>query len=327
MARKSAGFFRMAPESPQRRWCFTLFDFDTWGAAAEAAWPLEGLRYLVAQPELCPDTGRRHWQGYVEARRPLRFGGFGRRWPELWPSRTHWERARGSREQCRDYCRKEDTRDPDGTGVELGEFGGGGQGRRSDLAAIQDTVRSLASAGATAGQVEAELYEKHFSATIRYDRALVRYVSLQTRRPRGDPPRVAVYQGATGTGKTRRFYDEEEDHWRAPPATAGSQLWFDGYRGQRAVLFDDYDGRSVKLPLMLQLLDRYPLDVPVKGGFTHWTPRTIVFTTNIPIDRWYDGETEAHRAALERRITEVWSFEQGREPERVENWRVFYRDV
>ena len=292
----------MSQRSPSRSWCFTVFAQD-FGEDLVALWPVEGVRYIVCQRERCPETARLHWQGYVETERPCRFSWFRDRG---WPSGSHFERRRGTRDEARDYCRKEDTRDANTHPLELGSWLTGGQGSRSDLTALRDRVRAAVTDGATGTAIQDILYEDFFAAAIRYDRGISRYVARAIRRPRPDPPRVVVYQGATGTGKTRKFFeDHQEDHWRAPAATSGSQLWFDGYTGQKAVLFDDYDGAAIKLPLLLQLCDRYPLDVPVKGGFAYFCPMHIVFTTNVPVDRWYDGANVEQRAALERRITEV----------------------
>ena len=40
--------------------------------------------------------------------------------------------------------------------------------------------------------------------------------------------------------------------------------WFDGYMGQKVVCFDDFRKDFCTFHELLRLLDRYPMDVPVK---------------------------------------------------------------
>ena len=145
---------------------------------------------------------------------------------------------------------------------------------------------------------------------VRYPRGLQGLVNhMASTRVREHPPQVLVCYGPTGSGKTRSVYDNHDlqDVWRAPVANTGHQ-WFDGYLGQRIALFDDFDGEHPSITVMLQVLDRYPLQVPIKGGFISWYPEIIYITTNISPRRWYKDADSAHRAALLRRITEQRRF-------------------
>lgn len=49
-------------------------------------------------------------------------------------------------------------------------------------------------------------------------------------------------------------------------------MWYD------AVVFDDFRADVCELHYLLQLLDGYPLDVPIKGGFVAWRPKRIYIT-------------------------------------------------
>ena len=91
-------------------------------------------------------------------------------------------------------------------------------------------------------------------------------------------------------------------------SNTGNQ-WFDGYYGQSNALFDDFDGQHPSITMMLQILDRYPLQAPVKGGFVNWTPTTIYITTNLPFEEWYPDAHAVHREALRRRVTEFKHFD------------------
>ncbi len=311
---------RTAP--PARAWCFTIYGqthFEQW---FETNWPSlsELVRYCCFQKESCPDTQRLHYQGYVECRRPLRFSALGR---AGFPNDTHYERRLGTRDEARNYCRKPETRVAGPW--EFGEWQSGGAGTRNDLTGLYETVTEGIGRGQSGHQIWTTVYDKHFKAGILYSNGISRFIASRYRSPRADPPRVTVYQGSTGSGKTRAVYAAEANLWRAPPATSGSALWFDGWSGHDAALFDDFDGTSIKLPLLLQLIDRYDMDVPVKGAFTYWNPKRVYFTTNIPVNLWYDGQDNKHIAAMERRIDAVFDFDVDKEtPLDFDKWRRFY---
>ncbi len=63
------------------------------------------VRYVCWQPEICPETGTPHLQIYAEFTRPVRIGqaqaALGL------PNTVHCETRRGTRNQARDYTRKE----------------------------------------------------------------------------------------------------------------------------------------------------------------------------------------------------------------------------
>lgn len=286
-----------------RRWCFTSYaenicHGDLGGTGHVLP---EHARYAIFQRERCPETGRLHWQGYIEFTGPMRMRKVQRL---ICDERAHMEPARGDRNVCRDYCRKEESRES--PPVELGEFTRGGQGTRNDIGAVLDVIRREPII-ANAVRI---LYDDHGPAMVRYPRgiqaAIQHYASRKTRE---GPPTVFVHIGEPGSGKTRAVYDNHDMHdvWRAPVSTSNVQ-WFDGYANHPIVLLDDFDGHHPSITVMLQALDRYPLQVPVKGSHVNWVPTTIYITTNIPFKDWYPEAAEVHRRALKRRITEIIQF-------------------
>lgn len=116
-----------------------------------------------------------------------------------------------------------------------------------------------------------------------------------------------MYWGRTGSGKTRAVYDNvsnTHDIYFHP-----SGQWFDGYDGQPIALFDDYGGSEFKLTYLLKLLDRYPMRVPIKGGYVSWAPHEIYITSNRAPSEWYPNAYTEHYDALKRRFTNVVYFE------------------
>lgn len=117
-------------DTPARRWCFTEFNVEAIERMTDNAFAnslSEQIRYMVFQKEECETTKRLHLQGYVELTKPQRFT-----WVKANISATaRWAKANGNRDQAREYCMKEDTR-IEGP-WEFGDFGAGGQGKRTDL--------------------------------------------------------------------------------------------------------------------------------------------------------------------------------------------------
>lgn len=201
-------------------------------------------------------------------------------------SRAHLEVARGSGSDNRKYCSK------DGKFFEFGEIRN--QGKRSDIAAFVEACRD--------GLSWEEALAGYPAVLARYGRFADRVIG-QFQPVRGWVPEVYVYWGETGTGKSRRAFEEAE----SPYVHSGGQ-WFDGYVGEADVIFDDFGGSEFKLTYLLKLLDRYPMRVPVKGSFVNWVPKRIFITSNYSPKDWYSNAREEHVKALFRRITKVVVF-------------------
>ncbi len=273
-----------------KRWCFTINNFIPDEVLSLRRLGRMGAEctYLVFGRETS-ESGTRHLQGYCEFKLRRRL----RQAKALLGDRAHLEISRGTPEQASAYCQKDLDFESFGTLA----IGKSTQGTRSDLDEIRDLIHD--------GIEEEKLAEEHFSTWVIHRRAFREYRSLRS-MPRNSPTEVYVFWGDTGTGKTQKVYGLEEDLWVAPD----NQLnWFDGYSGQEAALFDDFVGcKNAKYGLLLRLLDRYPMQVPVKGGFTNWRPARVYITSNLPPEGWFFGVSELQRAALRRRLDSVEHF-------------------
>lgn len=151
------------------------------------------------------------------------------------------------------------------------------------------------------GATMEELYQDHFFVFSRNRRHLEPYIN--SRRCERIPPKVEVLIGATGVGKTRYVHELARIHFGGDLWIYDGEKdkeWFDGYVGQRVALFDDFRG-EIHFSRLLRLLDRYPCQVPVKGGFVRWNPERIFITSNVSYEWWYDLR-QPDLAALERRF-------------------------
>lgn len=255
----------------------------------------QGAGYCVFQREKGSETGTEHYQGYVH------FGGqrtVGVRLRSKFPTPIWLTRARGNPAANRAYCTKEDTREEGPW--EHGTLPGG-QGSRSDLTAFYDAVRH-------SGKRSLELMDEHHCIFARYPKFYTTILSLQMPALRTDRTvNVILSFGKTGVGKTRTVmekYAGDPTFYRAP---IGGGFWMDGYDGHKVVLIDDFLGAASKISLvhLLQLLDNYPVQVPVKGSFTWWYPELIIMTTNQHPWEWYDftRRLESYNALMRRFTT------------------------
>jgi len=140
--------------SSARDYCFTIHCSEGW-LFDDSDFHI--AKYLVLQLEECPETGSLHYQGWIELNTKTRRT---RVKEILKANHAHLEKRRGTREQARDYCMKEESR-VDGP-WEYGAWSASpGRGKRTDL---DDFVSFLKLPETTTEQV----YEQHSAMILRY---------------------------------------------------------------------------------------------------------------------------------------------------------------
>lgn len=264
-----------------KNWCFTLNNY-TEEEYEQLRNSNEKYDYIVIGKEK-GSNGTPHLQGHIVFKKKHS----ARTVKTIVGLRAHIEISKDPSASVK-YCKKE------GDYIEIGNEPIG-RGRRTDLQSVYETIK----AGATLGEIR----EQYFGLWCRYHRAFDRYY-MEISGKRDWQTEVFVFHGPTGTGKTKSVHDAVSEAREELYTHTGTD-WFDGYNGQPNVLFDDFGGHEFKLTYMLKLLDRYPMSVPIKGGFVNWIPRRIYITSNKHPDEWYQGAYSEHRQALFRRITEI----------------------
>lgn len=207
-------------------------------------------------------------------------------------SSLHIECRMGTQQEAITYCSKEESRisGPWQAGVPAS------QGTRNDLAEAKAAIDG--------GATEVDMWENHFSTMVRYGKSLDKYLMIRA-EPRNFKSLGIVLYGDAGTGKSRLAFDIAKT-----PYVHDSSQWFDGYRGQTDVIIDDYTG-TIAIGVFLKLLDRYPMQVPIKGGYVNWRPRRIFITSNLQPCDWYPKATPEQHAAIARRLEYVRFFGNG----------------
>lgn len=107
-----------------------------------------------------------------------------------------------------------------------------------------------------------------------------------------------VFWGPTGTGKSRRAWDEAGmDAYAKDPRTK----WWCGYHGQKNVVIDEFRG-GIDISHMLRWLDRYPVTVETKGSARPLMVEKIWITSNLAPMAWYPDVDKETMDALIRRL-------------------------
>lgn len=132
---------------------------------------------------------------------------------------------------------------------------------------------------------------------IRYFGQLQR-IAAHYAEPRAVERECRVYWGSTGLGKSHRAWAEAGlDSYPKVPST---KFW-DGYRGHKHVVIDEFRG-GISIEHLLRWLDRYPVLVEIKGSAVPLVAEKIWITSNLDPRLWYPTLDEMTLDALLRRI-------------------------
>lgn len=206
-------------------------------------------------------TGFVHWQICLAFRKRQRLSAC----TLLFGEGSHWELTRSA--AARDYVWKDET--------SLGErFEFGVCPINLSSGADWDAIWSSALSG-DLGSIPAGIRIRNYSS--------LRSIGSDFQRPVSVSRRVVVLWGATGTGKSRRAWDEAgEDAYAKCPRT---KFW-DGYSSERAIVIDEFRG-GIDVSHLLRWFDRYPVRVEIKGSTRPFLGESIWITSNIHPREWY----------------------------------------
>ncbi len=268
-----------------RNWVFTLNNpTDDELIALIASVDLDTTRYLVFQKEVAPTTGTLHIQGLIVFTNARTLAGLTRRGSPL--TRAHLEVMRGTIIQARQYCMKNETRLPGSEPVEIGNMPS--QGSRTDLAAMGQWIRE-----AVNPPTELEMWNYNFQLMVQYGSRLLTYRNLMIPVRNWEVVVHTYWSKSSGIGKSRRaFHEAGPGSYVLLPGTKSQpgKLWVDGYTGQKNIIIDDFDG-WIDYRTLLRMLDRYALQLEVKGSSVTFAPTHIWITSNLdPAYEWYEGD-------------------------------------
>ncbi len=257
--------------------------------------------YHIIGAEICPTSGKNHYQGYIEFQNKKR----GSTILKVFPSGVFsWAKRVGTKYGAMVYCTKENMIFERGDKPLKSK-----KGKRTDMETICEMIRD----GATDEQIALQ-YPGQF---IRYHRGMSYYRNL-IRPTRDWKTEVIVYYGDPRTGKTSRARLLSQADGRSlyiVPRRKASGVWACGYEGEEDVLIDDFNSK-IHIEDLLAMTDEHPCTLQSKFGQKNWCPRRIFITSNIAPSSWYSGCDVApiHTQALFERFDEVWHYTKGKEP-------------
>jgi len=269
--------------SANRSYCLTSFNKKTkWDV-------VDKYRYLIVGKEKCPKTGKIHFQCYIELNEPQRPSYI----KKIFNDNTiHIEARRGSRDQARDYCKKEKDFTEHGKWIS-------GQGHRSDLESFVNKLKDNVKLNDLMLE-EPTLYCKYKNGLKDINAELIKRRNKNFRKLE-----VILLTGPTCCGKTRFAIEEaKEDFYKIE----GDNLqWFQDYNEEKILIIDEYNN-DIVVTKLLNLLDGYQLRLNVKGSHTYAAWNKVFITTNLKWDEIHPQAKTEHRNALRRRITNIISY-------------------
>lgn len=255
----------------------------------------EECRYLCVGKEVGEECGTPHLHIVLCYENPKSWNALHKKYP-----RANIQAMEGTPEQARTYCIK------DGDYIERGELPK--QGKRNDIAEVKEAVEK----GATMRELcmTARNYQ-----SLRVAECMMKYFE----QPRNEEVYIEYYYGATASGKTRMAYEKfhGQDYY-----VVTADKWFEGYDGQKNVIWDEFRDDSIPYRKLLQLTDRYQYRVECKGGSRQFKGTHIIFTSSFHPAELYPYVDEAKDQWL-RRINVIKEFSYDRSPQ---SWRYNFKE-
>lgn len=253
------------PES--KYWCFTVF-------AEDCPWRfgVNDVQYVCYGREVCPDTQRRHLQGFVAFGRKKRLTAI----KKIDPA-GHYEMKRGTVSEAVAYCKK------DGDVHEEGDLPSDDSG-----VAVRKCIQY-----ARAGDMKS-VEELSPALFLRYKRTFegLRKFDL----PVLTEPTGYWIHGLPGSSK-------DSNVLKLQPFVKSHNKWWDGYEGQKYVLLSDLDTSTAKwVGHFLKIWsDMHPFNAEIKGGVMTIRPERFYVTSNYTIDCLFSDDMNLCNA-LKRRF-------------------------
>lgn len=229
--------------------------------------------------EICPETGKHHWQGYFVAVNPKKKEGWmgflktfnnGKTVHEVAIRPSLAYRSEKTHETAKNYCGAGDfekdgkVKEANDTYMEIkDDISFGQQGSRSDLAAIKEQLL-----GGRSYNDIAEL-ELSLEDIAKFGHAMETVENIARRKKKRDFQCHGVwFHGAEGTGKSHmaHWFMEtffEGEYFRVSDDVC-AKGWWDAYNGEPVIWWDEAKG-EIEHKTLMSIVDKFPYDLPIRG--------------------------------------------------------------
>lgn len=274
----------------------------------------EWISYIVYGTEQCPKTEKDHWQGYMETYGKMRENTLYKKWVNLTgvercdlkpryrkgnsaSSIAYCKKGFQSHEEYMEFGTKGENYGLNADIIELGIPSKSCQGKRNDLHSIRDVIKKKGSMKKMIDDGDIEGYQ-----ALKTTQVLMPIYGVP--RNLSEPPKVYVFYGKTGCGKTHEakllLGEDRYDH------SANGKWWLD-YDGETSILLDDFRDNQLPFAKLLTMLDKGKYIVENKNGSRQMMGDTFVITCQEHPDFWYLDSNEDINQLLGR-ITEIREF-------------------
>lgn len=298
-------------------WAFTYFpdEDETIQAFKNNLDTIQTITFAIIGEEYAPETGRRHFQGYLELKDRKRMTEVK---SIVGLNDIHLEPAKGDREANIEYCSKpNDNRYPEKVietvvhEKEKRRYNRQRRDKNNEMRLFLNDLRTK-----TLEYIEDEY-------PIRYYRELPLILKYRLDKEQGSDTwdgdlRTKNYWiwGKTGTGKStwaRRQCKPIGERRNTEIFYKSINKWWDGFNDQKVVLIEDWNpGENGSLSkALLQYVkvwaDRFTFNAEVKGGTRAVFPGRyfLIVTSNHSINESFEGISAEDVDAIKRRFNEV----------------------
>lgn len=258
----------------------------TWWDDQPIVFNPDQMRYLLQAPEICPDSGKHHYQSYVVWNNDKTLSASLK---NLKPFVIHprLTSCLGSFQENLDYIRgpygpklingisKEKPFNPKWT-----EYGDKpSQGARGDLKLLKDQIVSGESSVNKIVIERPDMYHQ-YGRTLHKIEDLVQRKTWRTEMTKG----LWIW-GPTATGKSHTAFEgySEETHY----LYEDDKGWWDAYEGQETVIMNDFRG-DIAFNTLLKIVDKWPHKVSRRGREqAQFVSKKVIITSSLPPHKIY----------------------------------------
>jgi len=265
-------------ESPKmaRQYAFTFFGQE--GEELIFPYQPEYMSYMIYQHERCPRTGRHHLQGYFQCHKPKRAAPIIKEFKGL-----YLKKAFASPSANIAYCSKDESRHPDYPEIfQFGKVKG-----ITEVKSIEDVAEQIKKGSTYSDllkddEVPPILLMRNRKYILPFEADLHRNVVRDVE--------VTFISGGTRFGKTHLAWSQVQcpDDVYQPVLQEGQPLWFDNYNGQDVLLLNDITPVTISRAMLLNICDKWPMPIPVKGARTNAKWTKVIITTNVDLSSWIE---------------------------------------
>jgi len=225
----------------------------------------KAVSYYVKGEEICPTTGRVHWQYFIQFSSSVDANTIKR-----WNKEFHFEAAKCDK-QARDYCKKGEQSHAEWVKhkqegpnyglnakvVEWGTYVAKYQGQRNDINYYKDEIMAGRMTPNTVMIADFALYNRYrrsfFDLHDYYMKGIYRTWETE----------CDWYYGDTGSGKSHHAFDNYDPltTYVFPNQDHG---WWDMYCGEETVIINEFRG-TLPYGYLLTLMDKWPESVSRRG--------------------------------------------------------------